>query len=926
MLERPTRIPERYPLVQDPPFHLNGTRTFLFLIECDPDRIDALLARTFGWAVPDVVVQRLGKHAILVITDVARAWASDPTLGFFSYREAVFFVPVWGRRGGAPFAGLHVPFIYPDDGLALAAGREIYGLPKKPARLVLPTDADFWAGRAPITVNVRAARSFDGSEWVDRSLLTISSSAQPLTAVIANDLLDTLDAVIGPVPGALGPIGRLLQQDLVQLKQVPDVSTGGVPARVLYRAITRVQAPIRSLADVFLADAQKVRIDLADLASEPVRDVLGLPAVMTPKVAASLRMDFAFDAGEVWIERPDAVAPPSGPKTRVVILGGGAAALAAAHALTDTDARRAKYDVRVLVQGHLLGGKGACTRSSTRAQRIEEHGIHVIFGFYHNFLRLMRSVYADAARPAHIEPSTFDEAFKPEWRVTFHDGVHQWEVTFPRTPATYGAGKNEPAELVAAAKAFAQAVFGFAVDDVLAGIFSPALANPIARDAFWFVLTLIHGVTRDVVLGGKSWDDLDREDFRAWMARHRLPFAPDLSRSALMQVPYDGVFAYVGPDQSRPRLAAGVAARGLLKLVTDYERAPYWTMNAGMGEAVFAPLYEVLRARGVKFEFFSKVKELRMVGGRLDEIVYAHQAKVAAGPFAYRPLVMVGQIPCWPEDPDLAQLVAPVPIAGKNPYSDAVQDQDGPDLVLRDGADFDWVICALPAPVTAHVLRGHLGHPVLSRIAHIPTVATLHLQTWFCDDTRLLGWRWTSRVLGAFRQPLNSMLEEDPLLSVEPWPPANAPGGLLYLSGPFGAGWATDSEDPVARAAAEAAAFAEASKFVQDELVRVLPAAADPGTGRFDLRRLHAPWTPADPMRDQYVRANIDRSARYCLLEPGTLDNRPVPAPPGLVNLRFAGDWTKNGVDIPCMEAAVTSAILAVNTILEANDQIVVLW
>lgn len=918
MLDRPTRIAERFPLVQDPPFRLDGTRAFLFLVEIDPDRVDAMLARTFGWAAPDIEVERLGKHCIVALTDVARATAADPSLGYFAYREATFFVPVWGRRGGVPFAALHVPFIYPDAGLAVAAGREIYGLPKKPAAITMPTDVAFWSGAAPITGTVLAAARFDGSEWIDRALFSISSSPQPVAAALDSDLLDTIEAIIGPIPGPLGAIGRLLQQDLLQLKQVPDVATGGVPARVLYRAVTRVAAPLRALRNVFLADASKVRIDLAELASEPIRDVLGLPAVVTPKFAASLEMDFAFDSGEVWLERPDGTPPPA-TKTRVLILGGGMGALATAHALSDTDERRAKYDVRVLVQGHLLGGKGANVRNPARAERIEEHGLHVIFGFYHNFLRLMRGVYADAARGASTEPSSFDEAFKPEWRVVFADGAASWEVVFPRTPNTYGAGPNTPSELVSAAKAFLKSAFGFAFEDLLAGLGGPG--NPIARDAVWFVATMIAGITKDLILGGKTWDDLDQQDFRAWLHAHRLPFSPDLRQSALTQVPYDGVFAYVGPDTTKPRLAAGVAARGLLKLVTDYEKAPYWTMSAGMGETVFAPLHEVLASRGVKIEFFAKVKELRMVGGRADEIVYGRQATITAGPYAYQPMITVGQVPCWRHEPDLAQLVAPVPIAGRDPYSDAVHDQDGPDVILRDGSDFDFVVCTLPAPVTAHVLRGHLGHPVLSKIRNVPTVATLHLQTWFADDTRLLGWSWTSRVLGGFRQPLNSMLEEDPLLSIEQWP-SGGPRGLLYMSGPFGGGWSANSEDPMARDAASAAAFAEAKTFVLRELWKVLPAAKDPATGEFDLARLHAPWTPGDPLRDQYVRNNIDRSSRYCLLEPGTLGNRPLPAPPGLVNLRFAGDWTKNGVDVPCMEGVVTSAIKAANSILAQDDQI----
>ncbi|HMJ13664.1 MAG TPA: acetoacetate decarboxylase family protein, partial [Polyangiaceae bacterium] len=368
MLDRPIRIHERFPLVMDPPFRFDRTRAFLFAVECDAQRLDALLARTFAWAAPEVEVERLGHHCLLVATDVGEGRSADPALGWFAYREITFFVPVWGRRAGVPFAALHVPFIYPDDGLAVAAGREVYGLPKKPARISMPSAADFWSGAAPISTSVRGVERFDGSEWIERTLLTITSSGSSAISALASALAGSIDALLDAVPSALGSVSDLLRQDLLQLKQVPDVSTGGVPSRALYRAVTHVRAPVRDVRDVELADPSRVRIEIADLASEPVRDVLGLPAVITPKLAVSLEMDFAFDPGEVWLERPDETPAPSR-KTRVLILGGGMAGLAAAHALSDSDARRRKFDVRVLAQGHVLGGKGANVRNPARAER-----------------------------------------------------------------------------------------------------------------------------------------------------------------------------------------------------------------------------------------------------------------------------------------------------------------------------------------------------------------------------------------------------------------------------------------------------------------------------------------------------------------------------------------------------------------------------
>ena len=42
----------------------------------------------------------------------------------------------------------------------------------------------------------------------------------------------------------------------------------------------------------------------------------------------------------------------------------------------------------------------------------------------------------------------------------------------------------------------------------------------------------------------------------------------------------------------------------------EYKGAIFWKMTAGMGDVVMAPLYQALRKRGVKFEFFHRVDAL----------------------------------------------------------------------------------------------------------------------------------------------------------------------------------------------------------------------------------------------------------------------------------------------------------------------------
>ena len=83
---------------------------------------------------------------------------------------------------------------------------------------------------------------------------------------------------------------------------------------------------------------------------------------------------------------------------------------------------------------------------------------------------------------------------------------------------------------------------------------------------------------------------------------------------------YDLVFAYVDGDRDRPRFCAGLGLFLAGKFFFDYRGSLFWRMRAGMGDVVFAPLYQALRARGVRFAFFHRLDRLRLDRdhGRLD--------------------------------------------------------------------------------------------------------------------------------------------------------------------------------------------------------------------------------------------------------------------------------------------------------------------
>src|SRR5437588_807052 len=104
-------------------------------------------------------------------------------------------------------------------------------------------------------------------------------------------------------------------------------------------------------------------------------------------------------------------------REHVAVLGGGPAAMAAAFELTATRALRERFAVTVYQPGWRLGGKCASGRNLSSHARIEEHGLHLWFGFYDNAFKLMRSTYealnesTELRRPPSHPLATFEKAF-----------------------------------------------------------------------------------------------------------------------------------------------------------------------------------------------------------------------------------------------------------------------------------------------------------------------------------------------------------------------------------------------------------------------------------------------------------------------------------------------------------------------------------
>lgn len=109
------------------------------------------------------------------------------------------------------------------------------------------------------------------------------------------------------------------------------------------------------------------------------------------------------------------------------------------------------------------------------------------------------------------------------------------------------------------------------------------------------VLTIMIGLFSDrVVFSKDGLDAINDYDYREWLRLHGATKTSLESR--FIRAAYDFAFAYEHGNLEKPRLAAGVALRGGFRMFFTYRGAAFWRMCSGMGDAVFAPLHEVLEA------------------------------------------------------------------------------------------------------------------------------------------------------------------------------------------------------------------------------------------------------------------------------------------------------------------------------------------
>lgn len=669
---------------------------------------------------------------------------------------------------------------------------------------------------------------------------------------------------------------------------------------------------------------------------------------------------------------------------RVVILGGGMAGLATAWELSSGDWRERLESICVYQRGWRLGGKGASSRGPHG--RIEEHGLHVLLGYYDATFRLLREVYGELDRPTTDpgcpvrtwreavvptgdvglaertgggwtsfvtrfsgndalpgEPGAEDRVLTPldvairgirlladflrtapppdRGRVYLSSSPKPGPVPADLVPLLRGTGLAALAALLEGAERASRLAAGGLRDLPVAQALAAALcssrddlraavsADPAMRRTWQLVdlvVSSLQGMAADGLLGGTGYERIDHLDFREWLAGHGA--AIDTLDSPIVRGMYDLTFAYEGGDRGRPRFAAGLGLQLAGRMLFDFKGSIFWRMQAGMGEIVFAPIYEALARRGVEFRFFHRLDRLRLGAGRsVASIELTRQAEPAPGHRGYEPLVRVGGLPCWPAAPLVDQLAAD---PGDRLESHGAATGGTGAVTLRAGEDFDVAVLAVSIGMVPHVAAELVAadNAWRSMVDEVATVATRSAQLWLDTDESDLGWRGPPGVtLSGFGDTFDTWASMSHLLPREAWPAPGGPRSIAYLCGAMPDA-DPDTGDDVVRETLRT--------YLDEEVAALWPGSRDAGGFRWELLHDDSGLRGADRLHGQYARANLDPSDRYVQSLPGSGRHRLPPGRTGFDNLAIAGDWTACGLDAGCIEAATRSGVLAARAVL----------
>jgi uncharacterized protein with NAD-binding domain and iron-sulfur cluster len=651
---------------------------------------------------------------------------------------------------------------------------------------------------------------------------------------------------------------------------------------------------------------------------------------------------------------------------RLIILGGGIAGLTTAFYASEPDHEKVfPRGIHVYESTDRLGGKGASARHTSKhvRDRIEEHGLHVWFGFYDNAFALLDRCHEYLNKQSekhHYERwatslRDVSTGFRPSSRLAVmdHDGSSwvPWVTDFPEDASARPwqvrpaqDSFSSPPELAMRALRLAESFLYSLTGAALSGsrafttlldssllpvpiqlpslswlteplnrLLKPSLVSADGIEPLSHALALVAGAARQIrnlldepvrqhngirrtwymvdlllaavrgliddgVISSGSFESIDELDLRAWLVLHGAS-QESVGCGLLKAIVYDLAFAYEEGDPTRPSFSAATGVYGLLRLLLTYRGAIMWKMNAGMGEIVFAPIYEALLHRGVIFHFGHEVEKLHLVPDGKDRVrargisfkpscIVSEGTKLETLPIETGPLA--GNLPYWRDAEPRAEKTTPAPL---------------------DIGKHDMIVYGLPVGT----IRDVITKPPprwMECATEVKTVATAAVQLWLnAPVERYAPWATPDLTVGGFTEPFDTWSDMKTLSGEQGVGSGPAPLSVAYFT-----------------------------NVAPDEVEK---GALEKRTKTFRVTVLKEQWTQYDDqsmVQDSYVRLNNAATSRYTLSLPGTMKARLSPRDQTICNVRPVGDWTRNIINGGCSEAAVISGMVAASVLRPDRD------
>jgi uncharacterized protein with NAD-binding domain and iron-sulfur cluster len=474
---------------------------------------------------------------------------------------------------------------------------------------------------------------------------------------------------------------------------------------------------------------------------------------------------------------------------------------------------------------------------------------------------------------------------------------------------------------------------------------SKGSSHPAARFLAQFIdvgTATIKGIVVDMMLGGASVGDLDLMDFREWLAVCGAD-RDSIYGSPIVQALYDSMLQYCDGDKRRPSYGAGTAAQAVVRLYGTYKDAFAFEMQAGMGEVVVMPIYRVLKQRGVKFQFFHKLKgiKLDLKKTSVSQIEFYKQVCLRDG--NYNPTIAPercnGYLECWPDAPLWDQIIdGDKPTLRRLDFESYWCSYHVDTVTLQQGPQFDAVVLAIPlgafkklnaapGPCDELIEASDRFRAMTETATLVPSIA---VQAWCNRNAAQLGWppkeavpsgAAEKTVISTGPDPLDIWADMSQVLKYEPWDPyPNGPKSLQYLCGVLETDlFRAPPDDVQVPAKAKKLARDKAINWFSDKARYIWPNSS-PG-GCFDWTILFDPSGAqgSDRVDAQAYLANIDPSS-CCVGSPaGSTQWRLATDASGFGNLYLAGTWIDCGFNTECIEAAVISGLQAARAVAGAS-------